>query len=57
MQNFNRKSHWENIYVTKQLTEVSWFEPTPKTSLDLIQELNLPKNAPLIDIGGGIVIW
>lgn len=53
MNDFNRKNHWENIYQTKALNEVSWFEPTPQTSLDFIQRLNTPLPAKIIDIGGG----
>lgn len=49
----DRKEHWENIYQTKQLSEVSWYEPTPETSLNFIKEFNIPKNAKIIDIGGG----
>jgi 2-polyprenyl-3-methyl-5-hydroxy-6-metoxy-1,4-benzoquinol methylase len=48
-----RKDHWERIYQTKQLSEVSWYEPVPETSLMLIAELKLPKDAAIIDIGGG----
>jgi 2-polyprenyl-3-methyl-5-hydroxy-6-metoxy-1,4-benzoquinol methylase len=50
---FDRKNHWENIYSKKLLTEVSWYQPTPQTSLDLIAKLNLDKDASIIDIGGG----
>src|SRR5690606_34949212 len=53
MTDFSRKKHWENIYETKTLKEVSWFQPTPETSLDFIQKMNLPKDAAIIDIGGG----
>jgi 2-polyprenyl-3-methyl-5-hydroxy-6-metoxy-1,4-benzoquinol methylase len=53
METFDRKKHWENIYQTKQLTEVSWFQPTPQISLDLIRECNLPLSAKIIDVGGG----
>lgn len=53
MEEFNRKNHWENIYQTKQLNEVSWYQPTPQTSLDYINELGKPKNAKIIDVGGG----
>lgn len=34
MENYDRKKHWENIYQTKELKDVSWFQPTPATSLD-----------------------
>jgi ubiquinone/menaquinone biosynthesis C-methylase UbiE len=53
MNTFNRKEHWENIYSTKKLNEVSWYQSTPETSLNLIKELNIPKTASIIDIGGG----
>jgi 2-polyprenyl-3-methyl-5-hydroxy-6-metoxy-1,4-benzoquinol methylase len=49
----DRKSHWENIYSTKNLNEVSWYQPTPETSLDFIKKLNLNLDANIIDIGGG----
>lgn len=53
MDTFDRKKHWENIYQTKELNEVSWFEPTPQTSLNFFEEYNVSKTAKVIDIGGG----
>jgi len=53
MENFDRKKHWENIYQTKQVNEVSWFQPTPETSLNFFKELNVPTSAKIIDVGGG----
>jgi ubiquinone/menaquinone biosynthesis C-methylase UbiE len=53
MDNFDRKKHWENIYQTKELNEVSWFQPTPETSLDFFKQFNVPTTAKVIDIGGG----
>jgi ubiquinone/menaquinone biosynthesis C-methylase UbiE len=53
VENFNRKQHWESIYQTRQLTEVSWYQPTPEISLELIQQFNVPLNAKIIDVGGG----
>lgn len=47
------KNHWETVYATKQPNEVSWTQERPQTSLDLINGLNLPKSAAIIDIGGG----
>ena len=49
----NRKEHWENIYSTKALNEVSWYQPTPETSLSIIQKTGISKDAAIIDIGGG----
>jgi ubiquinone/menaquinone biosynthesis C-methylase UbiE len=53
MEIFDRKKHWENIYQTKELKDVSWFQPTPETSLDFFKQFNVPTNAKVIDIGGG----
>jgi ubiquinone/menaquinone biosynthesis C-methylase UbiE len=47
------KDHWEKIYNTKEEKDFSWFQPYPKTSIEFIQLFNLPKNARIIDIGGG----
>lgn len=53
MNNFDRKKHWEQIYQTKALNEVSWFQPKPETSLSFFTEFKVPLNAKVIDIGGG----
>lgn len=47
------KTHWENIYKTKSSKEVSWYAPHLGKSLEFIVGLGLPKNAQVIDIGGG----
>lgn len=49
----NQKEHWENVFSTKAENEVSWYQKIPITSLTLIEKLNLPKDAKIIDIGGG----
>lgn len=53
MENFDRKKHWENIYQTKELKDVSWFQPMPETSLDFFKQFKVPATAKVIDIGGG----
>lgn len=47
------KDHWDKIYNTKEEKDFSWFQPYPKTSIEFIKLFNLPKNARIIDIGGG----
>ncbi len=32
----SRKEHWEHVFATKQESEVSWYQPSPETSLDFI---------------------
>ena len=53
MEYFDRKKHWETIYQTKELKDVSWFQPTPETSLSFLKQFNIPTTAKIIDIGGG----
>jgi 16S rRNA A1518/A1519 N6-dimethyltransferase RsmA/KsgA/DIM1 with predicted DNA glycosylase/AP lyase activity len=47
------KAHWETIYNSKQPNEVSWTQEVPAISLELIRNSKVPKNAKIIDIGGG----
>lgn len=53
MENFDRKEHWDNIYRTKELKDLSWFQTTPETSLDFFKQNKVPKTAKVIDVGGG----
>jgi ubiquinone/menaquinone biosynthesis C-methylase UbiE len=53
MENSDRKKHWENIYQTNHLKDVSWYQPTPTTSLDFLKQFNISTTAKIIDIGGG----
>jgi hypothetical protein len=34
-----RQSHWQEAYASKGESGVSWFEPHPDVSLDLIREI------------------
>jgi SAM-dependent methyltransferase len=49
----NRREHWEHIYREKSASDVSWYQPTPATSLDLIRRVTSDLQAPVIDVGGG----
>lgn len=53
MENFDRHQHWEKIYQTKQLCDVSWYQPTPSTSLEFVKQFKVALNAKIIDVGGG----
>lgn len=48
-----KKEHWEKVFTTKAENEVSWYQLNPETSIQLIKACNLPKEAKIIDIGGG----
>lgn len=49
----NLKEHWEGVYKTKTPDQVSWTQVKPINSLQLIADFNIPKDAKIIDIGGG----
>lgn len=49
----NKQQHWQRVYQTKQLSEVSWYQQVPTESLQFVQQLNVPLSAAIIDIGGG----
>ncbi len=48
-----RKSHWEHVYGTKEATEVSWFQPVPEKSLQLIRATGVGHAQAILDAGGG----
>ena len=49
----NLEEHWERIYRTKRSQGVSWFRPHLDTSLELIEQTGVSRNAPILDVGGG----
>ena len=51
--NTNTKAHWEHIYERKTPSQVSWYQPHPQLSLQLIQRTNVPRTGQIIDVGGG----
>ena len=48
-----KEDHWEQIYSTKPIKQLGWYEPHLQTSLNWIKELNFSLDAPIIDVGGG----
>ena len=48
-----RVRHWDEVYERRGELGVSWFQQTPAVSLELIGTLELPRDAAVIDIGGG----
>jgi SAM-dependent methyltransferase len=47
------KDHWEAIYTTKPVTEVSWYQEHSDVSLDLIKRTGVSRSGGIIDVGGG----
>lgn len=48
-----RARHWENVYTTKDMNKVGWYQKEATTSLSLLQKIgSTPKDA-FIDVGCG----
>lgn len=47
------REHWQKVYATRPPDQLSWFQPSPVRSLQLIRQLQLPRDARIIDVGGG----
>lgn len=50
---FDRRGHWENVYLTKSDQEVSWFREHLENSLKMIRATGVSPDAAVIDVGGG----
>jgi len=48
-----RKHHWDKVYTSKAVDEVSWYQENPAISLQLIQQACPDTSQPIIDIGAG----
>ena len=46
-------AHWEDVYSTKPVTEVSWFQEHSDVSLGLIKRTGVSEVGAVIDVGGG----
>lgn len=45
--------HWEHVYNSKPVDQVSWFQPHAETSLALIENVCPERTARIIDVGAG----
>ena len=49
----DRARHWDAAYQALGIAGVSWFQPEPTLSLELIERLGITPDTAVIDIGGG----
>lgn len=49
----DRVQHWRSVYRDKTADTVSWYQPVPAVSLELIQTLAPDRDAAIMDVGGG----
>jgi SAM-dependent methyltransferase len=45
--------HWDAAYSTRGVEGMSWYQAVPGVSLELIDTLDVPLDAAVIDVGGG----
>jgi ubiquinone/menaquinone biosynthesis C-methylase UbiE len=50
------KKHWETIYTTKEPTKVSWHQPYPELSLEIIKRTGVGKEQQIIDVGASTLV-
>ena len=48
-----RAAHWNRVYTTKAADDVSWFEPLPTVSLELLEAAGMTAESCVLDVGGG----
>ena len=49
----NRKTHWQGVYRTKAADTVSWYQPSPLPSLEMVAASDIDPSARVVDIGAG----
>jgi SAM-dependent methyltransferase len=46
-------THWHDVYARRAITDVSWFQEEPATSIELIRATGAGADSPIVDVGGG----
>jgi len=49
----NTTLHWTQVYQTKAVDEVSWYQERPELSLAFIDQAHIARDAAIIDVGAG----
>ncbi len=47
------KSHWNNVYQTKDDNQLGWYEDNPETTMQLVAKCHLKKDTTILNIGAG----
>jgi SAM-dependent methyltransferase len=47
------EAHWRKVYQARSAPELSWYQPVPERSIELILATGIPRTAPILDVGGG----
>jgi SAM-dependent methyltransferase len=49
----DRQSHWQSLYQTRSSSEVGWYQPHLRVSLELISQPGILPTANILDVGAG----
>jgi hypothetical protein len=49
----DRAAHWDAAYRDRRSDGVSWYQPSPATSIELIHALGLSRETAIVYVGGG----
>lgn len=52
----NKRDHWNDIYASKPVHELGWYEEAPTPSLDLLSRCNVGKDEAILDVGAGATL-
>ena len=44
--------HWNEVYATRAVDDVSWYQDNPATSVRLLKAFSAPSD-PIVDVGAG----
>lgn len=47
------RDHWNRVYTTKSDEQVSWFEPLPTVSVQMLKAAGVTAESCVLDVGGG----
>jgi predicted TPR repeat methyltransferase len=45
--------HWDKAYEDSGVTGVSWYQPKPSRSIEMIERLDIERDAAVVDVGAG----
>ncbi len=51
--NVSMKQHWNNVYSSKDINQLGWYEEMPAPSLELFSKCNANKDMTILDVGTG----
>ena len=49
----DKEEHWNNVYCSRKITQLGWYEEIPNQSLYLLNKCNINKDELIVDAGAG----